>query len=84
MGSDNHIRMTGTVIEHMHDIFRIAVDPQESGQLVKAKLSGKMRLNKINLQLGDRVVVEVSVYDLTMGRIVQRDRDASKNRTPRE
>jgi translation initiation factor IF-1 len=73
MTSDNHLRLNGVVVDHAHDVFRIRVDgAEETAPLVRAKLSGKMRMNKINLQVADRVVVEVSVYDLTNGRIVQR------------
>lgn len=73
MTSDNHLRLNGVVVDHAHDVFRIRIDEQDESQpLVRAKLSGKMRMNKINLQVGDKVVVEVSVYDLTNGRVVQR------------
>jgi len=44
----------------------------ESGQMVIAHLSGKMRLNKIRLSLGDQVKVEMTPYDLTKGRITYR------------
>lgn len=44
----------------------------ESGQDIIAHLSGKMRLNKIRLSLGDRVKVEMTPYDLTKGRITFR------------
>ncbi len=44
----------------------------ESGQTIIAHLSGKMRLNKIRLSLGDHVKVEMTPYDLTKGRITFR------------
>ena len=44
----------------------------ESGQSIIAHLSGKMRLNKIRLGMGDRVRVVITPYDLTKGRIVFR------------
>lgn len=44
----------------------------ESGQLIIAHLSGKMRLNKIRLGIGDKVKVEMTPYDLTKGRIIFR------------
>lgn len=44
----------------------------ESGQIIIAHLSGKMRLNKIRLSLGDQVKVEMTPYDLTKGRIIFR------------
>ncbi len=44
----------------------------ESGQIVLAHLSGKLRMNKIRLSLGDSVKVEMTPYDLTKGRITYR------------
>ncbi len=44
----------------------------ESGQIIIAHLSGKMRLHKIRLALGDKVRVEMTPYDLSKGRITYR------------
>jgi translation initiation factor IF-1 len=44
----------------------------ENGHVILAHLSGKMRLNKIRLLVGDDVKVELTPYDLTRGRIVYR------------
>ena len=44
----------------------------ESGQIVLGHLSGKLRMNKIRLSLGDSVKVEMTPYDLTKGRITYR------------
>lgn len=44
----------------------------ESGQLIVAHLSGKMRMFRIRLLPGDRVKIEMSPYDLTKGRVVYR------------
>jgi len=44
----------------------------EEGGEVLAHLSGKMRLNFIRILTGDRVKVELSEYDKSRGRIVQR------------
>jgi translation initiation factor IF-1 len=44
----------------------------ESGQMIIAHLSGKMRLNKIRLSVNDRVKVEMTPYDLSKGRITFR------------
>jgi translation initiation factor IF-1 len=41
----------------------------ENGTDILAHLSGKMRMNKINVLVEDRVTVEISPYDLTQGRI---------------
>ena len=40
------------------------------GHIVEAHVSGKMRVNNIRILPGDKVVIEMSPYDLTHGRIV--------------
>jgi len=49
--------------------FRVRLD---SGHEVLAHISGRMRMYYIRILLGDRVLVELSPYDLTRGRIVYR------------
>ena len=44
----------------------------ESGHMVLAHVSGKMRMHYIKLLPGDKVSVELSPYDLTKGRIISR------------
>jgi len=44
----------------------------ENGHIVTAHLCGKMRMNYIKIVPGDRVIVEISPYDLTRGRIIKR------------
>lgn len=44
----------------------------ENGHIVLAHISGRMRVNYIRLLPGDRVLLEMSPYDLTKGRITQR------------
>lgn len=46
----------------------------ENGHQVMAHVSGKMRMNNIRVVKGDRVLVELSPYDLTKGRIRTRHR----------
>jgi len=61
------IEIRGTIEELLPaGTFRVKL---ESGQIIVAHLSGKMRLNKIRLSLGDQVKVEMTPYDLTKGRI---------------
>ncbi len=43
-----------------------------NGHIVTAHISGKLRMNYIKILPGDRVTIEVSVYDLTKGRITWR------------
>ncbi|PIJ62217.1 translation initiation factor IF-1 [Mesotoga sp. H07.pep.5.3] len=64
--------MDGTVVESMPNAtFKVEL---ENNHTVLAHISGKMRKNFIRLIPGDKVVVEVSIYDLTKGRIVYRKR----------
>ena len=46
----------------------------ESGHLVLAHASGRMRRHYIRITPGDKVTLELSPYDLTKGRIVYRER----------
>lgn len=64
------IQVTGVVRETLpNTVFRVDV---EGGHEVLAHISGRMRVHRIRVLPGDRVVVELSPYDLTRGRIVQR------------
>lgn len=69
------IEVEGTVIESLPNaMFRVELPGQsgESGHVVLATLSGKMRMNFLRIVVGDRVKIELSAYDLTRGRIVWR------------
>ena len=44
----------------------------ENNHVIKAHISGKMRLHHIRILQGDKVTVELSPYDLTRGRITYR------------
>lgn len=44
----------------------------ENGHVLNAVISGKIRKNNIQILLGDLVDVEMSPYDLNLGRIVYR------------
>ena len=52
-------------------MFRVQL---ENGHEVLAHISGRMRMNYIRILKGDRVLVELSPYDLTRGRITYRYR----------
>jgi len=72
MPKEEAIELEGVVIEALAGgKFRVEV---EGGHQILAHLSGKMRKYRIRVVLGDRVVVAVSPYDLTRGRIVYRAR----------
>lgn len=66
------IEMEGTVVEALRNaMFRVEL---ANGHRVLAHISGKIRKNYIKVLPEDRVLVEVSPYDLTRGRIVFRYR----------
>jgi translation initiation factor IF-1 len=66
----NVIEARGTVAEALPNaMFRVKLD---TGHEVLAHVSGKMRMYYIRILLGDQVVVELSPYDLTRGRIIYR------------
>jgi translation initiation factor IF-1 len=64
------IEMEGSVVEALPNaMFRVELT---NGHKVLAHISGKMRQHYIRILPEDRVVVELSPYDLTRGRIVYR------------
>ena len=64
------IEVEGTVTEPLPNaMFRVTLD---NGHKVLAHISGKMRMHYIRILPDDRVVVELSPYDLTRGRLVYR------------
>ena len=66
------IEVEGTVVEPLPNaMFRVELD---NGHKVLTHISGKMRMNYIRILPGDRVLVELSPYDLTRGRIIYRYR----------
>lgn len=67
------IQLEGTVLECLRDAkFRVEL---ANGHIVLAHISGKIRKNYIKILLFDRVLVELSQYDLARGRILFRYRD---------
>ena len=67
---EDAIELEGTVTEPLPNaMFRVEL---ENGASVLCSISGKIRMNYIRILPGDRVVVEISPYDLTRGRITYR------------
>ena len=67
---DGVIEIEGSVVEALPNaMFRVELT---NGHIVLAHISGKMRQHYIRILLGDRVLVEVSTYDLSRGRITYR------------
>lgn len=67
---DKGIEVEGTVIECLSNLkFKVELD---SGHTIIAHMSGKMRMHYIRILPGDKVKIQISPYDLSMGRIVYR------------
>ena len=70
MGKEDTVEVQGTVLETLPNaMFRVEL---ENGHKVLAHISGKMRMNYIKSLPGDKVTLELSLYDLTRGRITYR------------
>jgi translation initiation factor IF-1 len=72
MAKEEPIEISGVVMQALPNaMFKVKT---ENGHEILAQLSGKMRKYYIRIVPGDNVLVEVSPYDLTRGRIVFRDK----------
>lgn len=70
MSKDDLIQFTGTVLELLPNAtFRVKL---ENDHVIIAHTSGRMRKNRIRILLGDKVTVEMTLYDLTKGRVIHR------------
>ena len=70
MAKEEAIQVEATVVEPLPNaMFRVELDNKHQ---VLAHISGKMRKNFIRILTGDRVLIELSPYDLSRGRIVYR------------
>ncbi|MCX6537379.1 MAG: translation initiation factor IF-1 [Acidobacteria bacterium] len=70
MPKDDSIEVTGIVLESLPNaMFRVEL---ENKHQVLAHVSGKMRKNFIRILTGDRVLIELSPYDLSRGRVTYR------------
>lgn len=70
MSKEDLIEVEGTVVEAMpNTMFKVEL---ENGHQVSAHISGKLRMNFIRILPGDKVILELSPYDLTKGRITWR------------
>lgn len=70
MTKQDTIELEGTVLEALPNaMFRVEL---ENGHKILAHISGKMRMHYIKILPGDKVTVELSIYDLDRGRITYR------------
>jgi translation initiation factor IF-1 len=72
MARKDAIEVEGTVVELLpNTMFRVQIP---GGRSVLAHISGKMRLHFIRILPGDKVMLEISPYDLSKGRIIYRQK----------
>lgn len=70
LAKDDVIEFEGVVTEVLpNTVFKVQLN---NGHMVTAHISGKMRMHYIRILPGDRVTVEISIYDLSQGRITYR------------
>ena len=70
MTKQDFLELKGKVTELLHNtMFRVKL---ENNHEVLAHTAGKLRKNRIRVLTGDNVLVEVTPYDLTKGRIIFR------------
>ena len=69
MAKEAKIEVDGKVIDVFKDVYTVEL---ENGFIVKAHVSGKIRMNMIRILPGDKVTIEMSPYDLEHGRIIYR------------
>ncbi|MBE6038333.1 MAG: translation initiation factor IF-1 [Anaerofustis stercorihominis] len=72
MSKSDYIEVEGIVVEALpNTTFKVKLD---NGYVVTAHISGKLRMNYIKILPGDKVVMELSAYDPTKGRIIWREK----------
>jgi len=65
------LKFEGVVVQELgNSMFRVELD--SVGSIILCTISGKIRKNYIKILAGDRVMIEMSPYDLTRGRIERR------------
>ena len=69
MDKNDTIEVEGKVLEVLPGKFKVEL---VNKHIIEAHVSGKMRMNCSRIVEGDNVVVELSPYDLTRGRITYR------------
>ena len=80
MAKEELLEFEGLVTEILPDArFRVQLD---NGHQLVAYTAGRMKKNRIKTLAGDRVIVEVSPYDLEKGRLIFRHKDAGSAPRP--
>lgn len=71
MAKEKGVKEEGIITESLRNaLFRVKL--LKDNREILAYLAGKLRLNKIKILPGDKVIVEISPYDPTRGRILYR------------
>lgn len=71
MSKKDKLELKGVVTSNVHGLFSVLL---ENGVSVQCTVSGKIRMNKVKCDIGDKVTVAMSPYDTLRGIIVWRDR----------
>ena len=72
MAKDDMIELEGRVVESLpNTMFKVDIG---NGHVILAHISGKLRMNFIQILPGDKVTVQMSPYDLSRGRITWRSK----------
>ena len=72
LATDDVIELEGIVTDALPNaMFKVDIG---NGHTILAHISGKLRMNFIKILTGDRVKVQISPYDLTIGRIIWRNK----------
>lgn len=73
MSKQGVIQVNGIVVEALpNTTFKVKLENTE--RIVMAHISGKIRMNNIRILQGDKVLIELSTYDLNKARIVYRQK----------
>jgi len=77
MAKQDLIQTEGKVLEALPNaVFKVQLD---NGHILDAHISGKMRMHYVKIIPGDKVLVELSPYDLSLGRIYYRVKEDNPN-----
>lgn len=72
---EDNINVNGIVTKQLKGaMYIVSVQAGENVQDIMCSISGKLRINKVKIVVGDRVNISISPYDTTRGYITWRDR----------
>jgi len=78
MAKQDLIEVKGKVLEALPNaVFKVQLE--NTGHILDAHISGKMRMHYVKIIPGDKVLLQLSPYDLGKGRIVYREKEENPN-----